>query len=245
MGTHLGAVGFGRDPARLADQLAQLMSSAELVGMTDGERLRVYRHLDPSGATVTVTLEDSRVTCMTPGIAPGRVISATSAALLDDDCPYERPLEVSADVGDLEIPLAVTIDDLAISEPALTRGRDLKLALGAIAERIAVFPDETAYRASGTPMAVESLIPSGLFAPGPGREAEHRPSSRMLMSGILTASERRAHELLGHAFVHARVRSMQGEWEIAIDPSDLADDGLPQPGAIVSGTFWLSGHLAA
>ena len=148
-------------------------------------------------------------------------------------------------VGDLEIPLAVTIDDLAVSEPEFVRGRPVRLAVGAVTEQIAVFADEAAYRASGTPMAVESLIPSGLFAPGPGREAEHRPSSRMLMSGTVTSAERRAHELLGHAFIHARVHSMQGEWEIVVDPSGRTDDELPTPGAIVSGTFWLSGHLAA
>lgn len=245
MGTHLGAVGFGRDTTVLSDQLHRLVGGAGLVGTADGDRLRVYRHDDPSGSSVTVTIEDSRVTCLTPGVAPGLVVSATSTALLDDDCPYERPLEVMAQLRDLEVPLAVTIDDLALSEAALVAGRDVELVVGALAERITIFADEAAYRASGTPMAVESLVPSGLFAP-PGRTEEHRPSSRMLLSGVVTVSERREHSLFGHPFVVASVRSLGEDWQLAIDPADLGDDGTPPPpGSIVRGSFWISGHLAS
>jgi hypothetical protein len=242
VGTHFGAVGFGRDATALPDQLHRLMSQADLVGTADGDRLRVYRHVDPSGASVSVTVEDDRVTCLTPGIAPGRVIAATSSALLPDDCPFERPLEVEATIGDTEIPLAVTIDDLALSAPALEPGRDVRLTIGAIAEQISVFADEAAYRASGTPMAVESLIPSGLFAPDVLGGAGHRPSSRMLMSGVVTMAEQREHGLFGHPFVVASIRSMGDDWAVAIDPEDLRDAGPPSVGAIVSGSFWLSGH---
>jgi hypothetical protein len=242
VGTHFGAVGFGRDSSALADQLRRLMSQADLVGTAEGDRLRVYRHVDPSGASVSVTIENDRVTCLTPGIAPGRVVAATISALLPDDCPYERPLEVEARLGDNEIPVAVTIDDLALSASVFEPGREVKLTVGALAEQISVFADEAAYRASGTPMAVESLIPSGLFAPDVLGGAGHRPSSRMLMSGIVSRSERREHRLLGHPFVVASIRSMGDDWAVAIDPDDLGAGGAPPVGAIVSGSFWLSGQ---
>lgn len=245
MGSHLGAIGFATDQESLAGDLHRIMSHAELVGAVDGDRLRVYRHVDPSGSVTTVTLENGRVTCLTPGVAPGLTIAARTSALLDDACPYERPLEVRADLRDLEIPLAVTIDDLALSEPAVTPGREVTLEVGAIAERLDLFADEAAYRASGTPMAVESLIPSGLFAP-PGRPEAHVPSSRILISGIVTSAERREHALLGREFVRASVRSLGGEWPIAIDPVDLGPDGAPpEPGAVLSATCWISGHLAS
>lgn len=245
MGTHFGAIGFGPDPADVPDQLQQLLGGAQLLGTSDDDQTRVYRHADPSGSSATVTIVDGRVTCLTTGLMPGRRIAATCVALLEDDCPYERPVQVDAVLGDLEIPLAITIDDLALSGPELAAGRGVELAVAALAEQINVFADESAYRASGTPMSVESLIPSGLFAPGTGGDEEFRASSRMLMSGVVTTCEWRQHGLFGHAFVVALVRSMGGDWQVGIDPADLPDALLPPVGAVVSGSFWLSGHLAS
>lgn len=245
MGTHLGAVGLGGDATKLPEYLHQLLGVAALVGQT-GADVRVYRWVDPSGSSASVTIEGTRVTCFTPGLVPGRTVRATASMLLADDCPYERPLEIEAVLGDQEIPLAITIDDLAISEPDLAPATTVELEIGCLAEQISVFPDEAAYRASGTPMAVESMIPSGMFAPDvlPG-SGDHRPSSRMLMSGVVTTADVREHTLFGHPFVVVAVRSMGGEWRTAIDPADLADGAPPAVGTIMSGSFWLSGHVKA
>lgn len=245
VGSHLAAVGFGDDPAVFNEQMRQLLDVVTPRGSFADDRLRVYRHDDPSGAAVTVTIEDDRVTCLTPGFRSGARLRGVCGTLFDDDCPYERPVGIEAAFAGLEIPLAVTIDDLAISEAAYRAGTTLELEVSAMAETIEVFADEAAYRASGTPMAVESLIPSGLFAPG-GDPAAHQVTSRILLSGVVTSAERRRHSLFGHPFVVIRVRCMGTDWPVAVDPGDLGalDAPLPSPGAIVSARLWLSGHLA-
>lgn len=246
MGSHLGAIGLGSEGSALPEQIRRLLDQADLLGASDDERLRVYRHADASGAAVTVTIDDGAITCLTPGLAPGGAIAGSCGVLFENDCPHERPLGIEAGFGGTEIPLAVVIDDLAISGDAFSPGDAIRLEVVALAEQVSVFGSEAEYRASGTPMAVESMIPSGMFNPSGADSAEHRVSPRILMSGIVMAAERREHALFGQPFMVATVRSLGVDWCVGLDPQDLGGAGAVAPpvGAIVSGQFWLSGHRA-
>lgn len=245
MGTHVGAIGFSSAGADFSDEVRRLLQAAEPRGSADEGRTRLVAYVDASGSSATVTLESGALTCFTPGFTPGLVIRATCGALMPNDCRFERPLMVDAHLGDLDIPLALTIDDLALTESAFIDGQEIELEVAGLAESLTVFADEGAFRASGTPMAVASLIPSGLFAVGVTDPAAHRVSSRILMSGVVVEASLRRHDLFDHPFAVLVVRSLGGEWPVAVDIEDL--DGpepvVPAPGSIISGTFWLSGHL--
>ena len=245
MGSHLGAIGIPGGPDALAAQIQQMMAASVLVGTAEGERVRLYRYLDASGSYVTVTLEDDRVTCLTPGVAPGLAVSGICGAFNADECRFERPLELAASLGDVELPLPITIDDLAVSEERFVRGEAITVELSAMAERLSLFADETAYRASGTPMAVESLIPAGLFAVGQPADEPHQVTSRILLSGTVESAELRRHAMFDHPYGLLGVKSLGGVWPVAVDVGDLpgGESALPAPGSILSATCWISGHL--
>jgi hypothetical protein len=216
------------------------------MGTSADGRVRLYRYLDPSGSYVTATIEDDRLTCITPGISPGLVVSGSCGVLNASDCRYERPLELHANLGHAEVPLPITIDDLGLSEQRFVAGQQVSVEVSAMAERITVFSDETAYRASGTPMAVESLIPAGLFAIGEPEGMAHEVTSRILLSGTVASAELRRHAMLDFPFALLGVRSLGGTWPVAVEVADLGvgDSPLPVSDSIVSATCWISGHLA-
>ena len=246
MGSHFGAVGLSADQDDFPAQTHSLMSAAQPVGSSPDGRIRVYRYLDPSGSYVTATVEDNRLTCMTPGIAPGLVVSGESGVLNAFDCPFERPLELHAELGGVELPLPITIDDLGVSEPRFVVGEPVSVEVSAMAERISIFADEAAYRASGTPMAVESLIPAGLFAVNQPEGVPHQVTSHVLLSGTVESAEIRRHELTDVRYATLSVQSLGGSWPVAVDIGDLGggEPALPGVGAVVSATCWISGHLA-
>jgi hypothetical protein len=246
VGSHLGAIGIPGGPDALSAQILEMMAAAALVGTAQDERVRLYRFQDASGSYVTATIEDDRLTCLTPGFMPGPTISGTCGVFNASDCRFERPLEVQASLGDVELPIPITIDDLALTEERYVRGTMITVEVSAMAERLSIFADEADYRASGAPMAVESLIPAGLFAVGVVPEATHQVTSRILLSGTLMDAELRRHGMFEHPYAVLGVKSLGGISSVAVDRVDLPGDepSLPSIGSILSATCWISGHLA-
>lgn len=248
MGSHLACIGISSSPQSYAGELQRLLEAGALLGETDAGAVRVYAYDDPSGSRVTFTVTGSALACLTPTFRPGALLTAKLGPLAGNDCPFERPLLVEVhDGGEEMYPVAIQLEDLAI-RAGVPGGAVVRIELAALAETIEVFPDEDAYRASGTPMAVRSLIPSGTFAPhgSPGGES-FAVSPRILMSGVVESSELRTHSLLGGSFVHLTVGSYGARYEVLVAVPDLSDGAgsvrLPPAGAIVSGQFWLSGRL--
>lgn len=250
MGSHLGAIGLPTAKDRFNEAVMAFMSRAEHLGASAEGRVEVYAYQDASGSRTTVTLEERRVACLTPSFAPATRLGVRVGALADDACPYERPLmvEVLDDDGEELHPLAVAIEDLGARDAAPPEGKG-RLEAVALGEQVTLFADEAAYRASGTPMAVTSLIPSGLFAPGvvqPDSGEPFQVAPRMLLSGTVEAAELRRHALFDLPFVVCRVASYGAEWSACLDPADLggaADPRVPEVGSIISGQFYVSGRL--
>lgn len=249
MGSHFGAIGLGGGD--FGEVVHRLMEASRLIGRDDSRDRSVYAHEDASGARATITLEGARVACVTPSFRPGTILDVEPGSLAGSDCPYERPFLGQRFDGDDELyPMAVQIDDLALGEKRLLGASRLRIEVAALAETIDVFADESAFRATGSPMAVQSLIPSGLFAPPAAPAGESfRVSPRILMTGVVTSGEERTHSLFGEPFVRLSVSSYGGEFEALVAPGDLTDDAgeirVPRPGSIVSGRFWLSGRAVA
>ena len=131
------------------------------------------------------------------------------------------------------------------NRPFPERGR-ATLELGAIADRFNLYADEAAYRATGTPMAVASLIPSGMFSVGSPDPDGFQVHPVALISGTVMAAEVRRHALFDVGFAVVRVASLGAEFAACLDLADLggADAALlPSAGSIISGQFYLSGRV--
>ncbi len=136
---------------------------------------RILEWIDaPSGASPAVSIDRSgRVDCAKPYVLPtGQPARVRVESLVEDpgcaNCSLLM-VEVLYDGSeDTAYPLAVELPDLAAVLPALAPGQVVGLQLSGIAESVDLFAGEAAYRASGTPFATRSLVPSGLFTPRPG-----------------------------------------------------------------------------
>jgi len=216
--------------------------AARATSLGDGGGASVIATTDPSGARMSFTL-DARgsIECVTPSFAGATEVDAVVGSFAPNDCPYETPLlvEVLDASGEEAHPLALQVEDLAISRDSYRPGERLRLHVTAIAETCDVFPDEAAYRASGTPMAVQSLIPSGLFAPGAGSATDPWVvAPRALISGTVRSAEQLVNQTVGGAFVHLVVDSYANAFDVVVDGADM--DDVPAVGSIVSGQFWLA-----
>ncbi|CAN5496775.1 hypothetical protein BH20CHL6_BH20CHL6_14270 [soil metagenome] len=249
MGSHLGAIGF--PSGSLQQQIERLIPHSSQLGESDDGLTRVIAHEDASGSRVVITLEQDVIVCLTPTFRPGQTLAVSVSSMAPNECPYERPLIVEILGDDLgEYPLAIQIEDLALGDERFVPGSRAQLEVAALAETITIFPDETAYYASGTAMSSRSVIPSGLFAPpGSPEEDSFSSSPRMLMQGIVTSSDLLQHSVLRGSFVRMTVNSHAATFEVLAGARDLADTSgtlmVPAPGAVVSGQFWLSGRLLA
>lgn len=248
MGSHVGAIGLPPEPDALSATFRRMLTAASLVGTSPMGDARVYAYDDASGSRATMTVVGEALVCFTPTFRPGTRLSIRAGSLGASDCDYERPLlgDLFAD-GESLYPIAVAIEDLAISERTIDPGMELTLEVAALAEHVDVFADEAAYRAGGTPMAVRSLIPSGLFATS--QESEPiMPTPRVLMSGEVAESRMLRHAAFDVLFCQATVHSYGADYTVLIDHKDFErlnlEDG-PPAGSIVSGTFWLSGRVIA
>jgi hypothetical protein len=123
------------------------------------------------------------------------------------------------------------------AEMALPARTDVQLA--AIAHEITVWASEAAYLASKHVWAPESFVPSGLFEPG--GPAIDPPLAQAIFTGRVLESHRPTNPLTRLPFYRLRVRTLEAQLVVAVDVTLLGAE--PPVGAIVSGTFWLSGRL--
>jgi hypothetical protein len=88
-------------------------------------------------------------------------------------------------------------------------------------------------------------VPSGLFTDelesiGLGGGGEQR-SSEAIFAAHVVDSSLRTNSLTGDHYVWAAVGTLGGVYDVVADPELLA--APPAPGAVVMGSFWLSGRL--
>jgi hypothetical protein len=118
----------------------------------------------------------------------------------------------------------------------------LPMQIAAIAHEIEIHADEAAFAASQTgevKLEPRSFIPSGLYHPD-GTEAT-LPEARAIITGRVLKGERRLNTYTNQAFYTALLETYGGEYDVAIDTSLLSS--VPQPGNILSGSFWLTGRV--
>jgi hypothetical protein len=149
-----------------------------------------------------------------------------------------QPVGEEGDVENGASPLLVDVPDYRTND-ALVLPAEVDLAIAAFAHTLEVFASEAEMRATGSKMATESLIPSGLFFAGGGDKVPARAEA--ILYGTVEATELRHNDATGRDFVWARVKTWGCRLEIVADPA-LAPT-LPTVGGIVGGTFWMSARI--
>ena len=198
---------------------------------------------DASGAGLVASLGPSgEVECVAPTFfGDTRLAVVARRAAQDPSCAYCDPLVVDVIDGDGGVlhPMAVMVDDLALTRPRLPIGQRAILACTAFAEALETFDDAASFAAwqQDHPVrhAAESAVPSGLLA-GDGHE-----TPEVLVSGTVLAAELRVNQATGSPFHRLSVRTLTGVLDVVAPVEALA--APPPPGAIVHGTMWMVGRI--
>jgi hypothetical protein len=246
--SHLSSIGFpvGTDEEAQA-LVGRVANDADELDTPDGCYLR---YADASGAELWLHMDaEGVVVDMHPHYA-GRAampVAVTRRVPRADGGPLGGAFHGWADPGadDPESGAYPFVFDAP--EAALHAELELpcvtEVQLAAFAHELTVFGDADAYAEANEgrelPYAAESFIPSGLFVTGD----EPEPAAEAFFTGTVLAARGRMNETTGDAFWWARVRTLGGEIEIVADPVLLT--GPVTPGAVVQGSFWLSGRLPA
>lgn len=219
--SHFTAVGFPADTP-------EDMESAALTVLANGTRADVGRgiaHVDwtgGSGAGFDVVLSAEGIECTKPTFrgAPGARVRA-GRWIADPQCEWCSPLWLEV-LGETGYPAVVEVDDMALVRRWLRKGAVYDVALTVFVEENDVAGDDLATRAA---------VPVGTFG--------ETPYASMLVSGDVLSAERRVNELTGAAFGHARIASLDAEYDLVHDPHDP----LPAVGSVARAAGWVVAHV--
>jgi hypothetical protein len=114
--------------------------------------------------------------------------------------------------------------------------------IAAFAHQVTVYPSVDAYHASQSEkpyFASQSFIPSGLFSPDGASTVP--PQAYAIFTGHITAAAPKTNSLTQERYYWAHVETFGGSFDVVMAPA-LCDTS-PQPGGVLSGSFWLCGRL--
>lgn len=114
--------------------------------------------------------------------------------------------------------------------------------IAAFAHDVTVYPSVDAYYASQSAeprFASQSFIPSSLFSSE--GEGAVPPQAHAIFTGHITAAASKRNGLTHEQYYWAHVETLGGGFDVVMEPS-LCNTS-PQPGGVLSGSFWLCGRL--
>ncbi len=244
------AIGFEAEEFDdLAPSLAEFESAAMNRRIGFG---RAYgQWTDPSGAEIWLRKgRFGRVEGAAPHFAgPGemrvrlakRIEPAEGGELDGGFYGWANPKTDGDDSGDY--PLVFDAPDLQLHR-GLGLPAPVTVQLAAFPYEIESFESEEAFYASqdrtDLAFAARSFIPAGLF--GADGDVIDPPEALCVMTGIIIDSDVKMNTLTQRRFHWALVDTLGGVIDVVCAPVDLP--GPPRPGAVVHGTFRLSGRIA-
>ncbi len=249
MQSPFAAIGFEADDA---DDLAPLIEQIGKAAKTRRIGLnRAYGHWsDPSGAELWLRKGAfGRLTGVAPHFAGAgemrvrlsqRVEPAEGGALDGGFYGWANPKTGAADSGDY--PLVFEAPDAAVHR-GLNLPATATVQLAAFGYEIEAFDGEEEFYAaqdsSELGFAARSFIPSGLFTPD--GDVIDPPEPLCTMAGIIIDADVKMNALTRQRFHWALVDTLGGVIDVVCAPVDLP--GPPRPGAVIHGTFRLSGRI--
>jgi len=146
-------------------------------------------------------------------------------------------------VNDGDYPRVFDAPDFHLHAPHLAYPSRCHVQLVAFAEELEVFPSLPAYsEAQGDEprMASQSFVPAGLFASHGGQTTP--PTAHALLTGEVLVSAEKRNSLTGLPFYWVRAQTYGATIDVVVETAPVV--GLPPPGSVIQGTFWLSGRLS-
>jgi hypothetical protein len=243
------AIGFEADDA---DDLAPLMATIQAAARTRrlGLRSAYAQWSDPSGAELWLRRGGfGRTTGVVPHFAGSsemkirlakRVEPAEGGPLDGGFYGWVNPKTEAGDSGDS--PLVFDAPDAQLHR-GLALPATVTVQLAAFPYEIEAFDSEEDYYASqdrtDLAFAARSFIPSGLFTPD--GDVIDPPEPFCVMTGIIIEADVRMNALTQQRFHWVLIDTLGGVVDVVCAPVDLP--GPPRPGAVVHGTFRLSGRI--
>lgn len=248
MPSHLSTIGFDlhthEDFVALANRVA---SDAETIVCANGQYRRwagghgeeLWLQIDRESALIGMNPHFSGKASLRIGVQ-SRVHRDDDTSLDGAFYGWADPQDASVDSG--VCPLVFDTPDAAVHDK-LQLPSILTVQIAAFAHEIAIYASLEEYDASPEgrdfKLASKSFIPSGLFSPD-GTSSDP-PHAHAILTGHIVESASKTNMLTGGAFHWALVETLGGSYDVVVDPrlSPL----LPQPGGVLSGSFWLSGRV--
>jgi hypothetical protein len=160
--------------------------------------------------------------------------------------PFER--NFSAHFAGDQAPIVFELSDPR-EATSFNAGAKIAIGITAFSYEPHLFSDEAAYMKSQpnekVKFAANYFVPSGMFferVGGAMEDGAKRPSPIADFAGTILKAELRTNSL-GKKFWWTSVKTYGGAlFDVVIDPASIEDS--PEPGAVISGRFWLSARVA-
>jgi hypothetical protein len=247
MASHLSTIGFTTENE---EEIEELILKACEKGKTIKTQEGEYIKWALSGGIEVYVLLDNRNTVV--GFNPHFAGTARMKVGLTERVkrPGESELEgafhgwadpLDTDPTNGEYPFVFDLPDFRtydhISLPSIITAQ-----IAAFAHELSVYPDDKAFEESqpdDIKFAPESFVPSGIFQ-SDDENSDANQSFAMIAGHVLETSML-INPFSNAEFYWSKVRTLGGELDALSDPEVL--NGKLLPGAVVYGTFWLSGRL--
>ena len=247
MASNLSCIGLPIESEEEFESLAEaVFPSAETISVKGGAYLRAT---DESGAELWLQLNSrDEIIGMNPHFTGVARFTAGITASVDrsESSPLDgayhawaNPTDDDSSTG--EYPFVFDMPDFLVANHLrLPYRADLQIA--AFGQQVDCYDSPEAHgeaQDGETKFASESFIPAGLFSPD--GESTTPPTAHAIMAGTVLAAEERVNSWTGTRFYYCQLRSLGGEYDVVLDPSEAGR--LPLIGGVVAGTFWLSGRV--
>lgn len=138
-------------------------------------------------------------------------------------------------------PFAVSVPDFLLVREKVLVSSIIELQVSAFAGGMQCYLDDEEFqRRAVSPddsqLSSEAFIPVGVLD-----ESGDKPIAEAVLTGHVLGAEIRDNPVTGRKFHALTVQTLGGQIDVVADPSYTT--GLPQPGGVVYGTFWLAGRL--
>ncbi len=150
--------------------------------------------------------------------------------------PYEDGLMGNFDLLEEDVPINIFIDNA--DEFKDLSECDAEVEIYGVYQGLKVFKTEEEYNASGTHMAVESMIPTGTFAPK-GKQDGFQQSPTILYNGIVKDVDKDEEAEEGRPNYCLTIQTYGMTFKLF-----ARYDGQIEKGNIVSGNAWLYGDIS-
>ena len=118
----------------------------------------------------------------------------------------------------------------------------LEVQFSAFPEEITLYPNCESFdseESGDCSLSSQGLVPLGLL--GFDGSPKGEPSAQVLLNGHILKTEKRINPVSGETFYWVLLESFGGCFDVLIDPQSC--DDVPVVGGVVSGTFWVVGHV--